>query len=271
MAGRDERREQRCRQRRGHGPSGHLTGQVIVDAGQRHGEQGRRPDRHRDRRAGAADGDHGRSPDPDRGQHHRRADQCEPQPGHDPQQRERQARGRRSRGRRPPCPDPAPARREQLRSPVRRRRPAAAAPPAARWPTTRRGRRPRTAAWRPTGPAHATAPSSPRLLAQVEQRRIRADRGQAAEVLRRRRRGGRPLERLRLPRVVARRDTTCERQHDVEQEDGERQARSPMRPPWRSRSTSRSRWTPDSPRPGGPCRRSRARASGRTPGWCRRR
>ena len=42
-------------------------------------------------------------------------------------------------------------------------------------------------------------------FAQVEQRRVRADRRQPREVVARRRRARRPLERVRLPRVIARR------------------------------------------------------------------
>src|SRR3954470_23651763 len=55
-------------------------------------------------------------------------------------------------------------------------------------------------------------------VADVEQRTLGADLRQMIEVVRRRRRGGRPLERIPLPGVVAGDRSAAERQEDVPEE-----------------------------------------------------
>src|SRR2546423_4979149 len=54
-------------------------------------------------------------------------------------------------------------------------------------------------------------------VAQVEQRPLRPDLWQVVEVVGRRRRAGRPLERVRLPRIVAGDAAAAERDGDVDQ------------------------------------------------------
>src|SRR5829696_2895417 len=78
---------------------------------------------------------------------------------------------------------------------------------------------------RPRPPAPRLAGSSLSLpLAPVEQGRERADlRQPPAEVEPRRRRGGRPLQRLSLPRVVTGWLAMPQRDPEVDQEDQDRQ------------------------------------------------
>ena len=56
-------------------------------------------------------------------------------------------------------------------------------------------------------------------LAQIQQRRVGADRRQRGEVVARGRRARRPLQRMCPPRVIARRDAVAQRDHDVDDEN----------------------------------------------------